>query len=304
MILLADHVLRAVINARLPVPLLLLVCFWSYLFHAVMLPYQVGDVPLTCVAVVDYVSGIHVASSNCWLASFFARLFKMTNFAAKHSIMTPEMVENFCNDYYIPDEVHPVAPGRDNTITQFPEGKVGVYTRLLENNKALFCRYPECFLCLVGLSPYYPFDENTYPAFERPDETDMGLLDFIKTADPRKVQAVEVLKKDDQVKLLESTSHCFMPLVTPVVGGSSSAAAPEVSAPAPQWKSKRKRLGKQSDTLPAKQLRKDHPSFATGTGGKTLAGLRQLMPTSPLMLRPSFQTDIQAHVCPDYENRK
>ncbi|GJU84973.1 hypothetical protein Tco_1292519, partial [Tanacetum coccineum] len=60
--------------------------------------------------------------------------------------------------------------------------------------------------------------------------------------------------------------------------------------------SKRKRLGKQSDTLPAKQLRKDHPSFATGTGGKTLVGMRQLMPTSPLMSRPSLQADIQAHV--------
>ncbi|GJS58594.1 hypothetical protein Tco_0653378, partial [Tanacetum coccineum] len=450
---------RAVINARLSVPLLLLVCFWSYLFHAVMLPYQVGDVPLTCVAAVDYVSGIHVASSNYWLASFFARLFKMTNFAVKHSIMTPEMVENFCNDYYIPDEVHPVAPGRDKTITQFPEGKVGVYTRffdycgyripftkffmvvlryfrihisqlspfgvarvshfevltrvldlapsvtvfrafytrtysdglfsfakrsssspscfskppdsiknwfdyffwvdakvfpipvslyvggalekdpaphltarqeqtvkLLENNKAPFRRYPECFLCLVGLISYYPFDENTYPAFERPDRTEMGLLDFIKTADPRKVQAVEVQKKDDQVKLLESTSHCFMSLVTPAAGGSSSAAAPEVSAPevsAPaevepenvvpedtyldltgpdevvvtqSGKFKRKRLGKQSDTLPAKKLRKDHPSFATGTGGKTLAGLRQLMLTSPLVSKPSFQADIQAHV--------
>ncbi|GJY65919.1 hypothetical protein Tco_0468157 [Tanacetum coccineum] len=189
MILPADHVLRAVINARLPVPLLLLICFWSYLFHAVMLPYQVGDVPLACVPAVDY------------------------------------------------------------------------------------------------------------------------------------VQAVEVQKKDDQVKLLESTSHCFMPLVTPATGGSSSAAAPEVSAPAevepenvvPEdtyldltgtdevvvtqlGKSKRKRLGKQSDTLPAKQLRKDHPSFATGTGGKTLAGLRQLMPTSPLVSRPSFQADVQAHV--------
>ncbi|GJX43356.1 hypothetical protein Tco_0260032, partial [Tanacetum coccineum] len=58
----------------------------------------------------------------------------------------------------------------------------------------------------------------------------------------------------------------------------------------------RKRLGKQSDTLPAKHVRKDHPSFATGTGGKTLAGLRQLMPTSPLVSRPSFQGDIQAHV--------
>ncbi|GKE37145.1 hypothetical protein Tco_1460550 [Tanacetum coccineum] len=47
MILPADHVLHAVINARLSVPLLLLVCFWSYLFHVVMLSYQVGNVPLT-----------------------------------------------------------------------------------------------------------------------------------------------------------------------------------------------------------------------------------------------------------------
>ncbi|GKC47116.1 hypothetical protein Tco_1064838 [Tanacetum coccineum] len=128
----------------------------------------------------------------------------------------------------------------------------------------------------------------------------MGLLDFIKTADPRKVQAVEVQKKDDQVKLLESTSHCFMPLVTPAAGGSSSAAALKVSAPevsAPAEGSPRGRgWGKQSDTLPAQQLMKDHPSFATGTGGKTLAGLRQLMPTSPLVSRPSFQADIQAHV--------
>ncbi|GJZ34411.1 hypothetical protein Tco_0580228 [Tanacetum coccineum] len=103
--------------------------------------------------------------------------------------------------------------------------------RLLENNKAPFRRYPKCFLCLVGLSPYYQFDENTYPAFERPDGTEMGLLDFSKTADPWKVQAVEIQKKDDQVKLLESTSHCFMSLVTPATGGSSYAAAPEVSAP-------------------------------------------------------------------------
>ncbi|GJR36058.1 hypothetical protein Tco_1211742 [Tanacetum coccineum] len=162
---------------------------------------------------------------------------------------------------------------------------------LLENNKAPFCRYPECFLCLVGLSPYYPFDENTYPVFERSDGTEMGLLDFIKNADPRKVQAVEVQKKDDHVKLLESTSHCFISLVIPAAGGSSSAAAPEVSAPAEvepenvvsedahldlmepdaartgevattqSGKSKRKRLVKQSDTLPTKQLREDHPAL-------------------------------------------
>ncbi|GKC65974.1 hypothetical protein Tco_1098572 [Tanacetum coccineum] len=198
--------------------------------------------------------------------------------------MTPEMVENFCNNYYISDEVHPVAPGRDKTITQFPEGKVGVYTR-------------------NGFAGLYQD--------RRPLEGPSGGSS----------------EKDDQVKLLESTSHCFMSLVTPAAaGGSSSAAAPDVSVPevsalaevgpenvvsedthldltepdevvtTQSGKSKRKRLVTQSDTLPAKQLRKDHPSLATGTGGKTLDGLRQLMSTSPLVLRPSFQADIQAHV--------
>ncbi|GJS22174.1 putative heat shock protein 70 family protein [Tanacetum coccineum] len=59
---------------------------------------------------------------------------------------------------------------------------------------------------------------------------DMGLLDFIKTSDPRKVRAVEVQKGDDQVTLLESARHCFMPLVIPAAGGSSFVAATEIPA--------------------------------------------------------------------------
>ncbi|GJW15525.1 hypothetical protein Tco_0019658 [Tanacetum coccineum] len=377
----------------------------------------------------------------------------MANFAAKYSIMTQEMVDSFCDNFYIPAEVHPTAPGRDKTITQFPVGKVGVYSRLfdvcgyripftkffmavlkyfrvhisqlspfgaarvshfevltrvldlspsvtvfrafytrtysdglfsfakrstsapscfpkppdsiknwadhffwvdscvfpisvplytggvlekdsaphltarqeqtvklLESHKAPFRRYPECFLCLVGLSPYYPFDKNSYPAFERPDGTDMGLLDFIKTADPRKVRAVEVQKGDDQVTLLESTRHCFMPLVIPAAGGSSSAVATEIPAPTEggqedvaeedayleladpdegtamvrqseeevvteqSKKVKKRRLQKQGDVLPAKKLRTDHPSLASCIGGKTLAGLEQIMPAGSRLL--------------------
>ncbi|GJT95347.1 hypothetical protein Tco_1090865 [Tanacetum coccineum] len=108
--------------------------------------------------------------------------------------------------------------------------------QVLSTNKAPFRRYPECFLVLVGLSLYYPFDENTYPSFERPDKTDMGLLDYIRTADPRKVQAVEVQKGEEQVKLLDSIKHCFVSLDPPAVaqqeGGSGSGAGPEVFAPA------------------------------------------------------------------------
>ncbi|GJR37198.1 hypothetical protein Tco_1212882 [Tanacetum coccineum] len=104
----------------------------------------------------------------------------MANLEAKYSIMTQEMVDSFCDNFYIPAEVHPTASGHGKTITQFP--------------------------------------------------VEMGLFDFIKTADPRKVQAVEVQKGDDQVTLLKSTRHCFMPLVIPAARGSSSAAAAEVSA--------------------------------------------------------------------------
>ncbi|GJZ16953.1 hypothetical protein Tco_0553076 [Tanacetum coccineum] len=198
----------------------------------------------------------------------------MANFAAKYSIMTQEMVDSFCDNFYIPAEVHPTAPGRGKTITQFP--------------------------------------------------VEMDLFNFIKTANPRKVQAVEVQKGDDQVTLLESTRHYFMPLVIPIAGGSSSAVAAEVSAPteeghedvAPEEayleladpdegatavrqseeevvmeqpkKVKKKRLLKLSDVLPAKKLRTDHHTLISGTGGKTLAGKRRLLDSSA-------QTNLRIH---------
>ncbi|GJR37272.1 hypothetical protein Tco_1212956 [Tanacetum coccineum] len=345
--------------------------------------------------------------------------------ANKHSIMTREMVESFCNSYYIPDEVHPTASGRDRTITQFPEGKVGVYTRLFD-----YCGYriplTKFFVAVlkyfrIHISQLSPFgvarishfevltrvldlgpsvavfrafytriysdglfsfakrslsapsclskppdsiknwadhffwvDSRVFPisvplytggvlekdpaphltarqeqAVQRPDRTDMGLLDYIRTADPRKVQAVEVQKGEEQVTLLESIKHCFVSLDAPAAvhqaSGSGSGAGPEVSAPSagknvvseenvipvgtyvdlidpeddltmvekgdaaqkqPE-KAKRKKLSKQSDPLPAKRLRVDHPSLASGTGGKTLASLRRTIPEGSLLLGTS-----------------
>ncbi|GKC13900.1 hypothetical protein Tco_1010682, partial [Tanacetum coccineum] len=252
----------------------------------------------------------------------------------------PNMVDSFCKSFYIPAEVHLTAPGRDKTIAQFLAEKDSAphltarqeqTVKLLESHKAPFRRYPECFLCLVGLSPYYPFDDNSYPTFERPGGTDMGLLDFIKTADPRKVRAVEVQKGDDQVTLLESTRHCFIPLVIPAAGGSRSGAATDIPAPTERWqesvaeedayleladpgegtamvrqsdeevvteqpkKIKKKRLTKQSDALPAKRLRTDHPFLASGTKGKTLVGLEQIMSAgSHLLTREQSATPFVA----------
>ncbi|GJX82610.1 hypothetical protein Tco_0332091, partial [Tanacetum coccineum] len=358
--------------------------------------------------------------------------------ANKHSIMTREMVESFCNSYYIPDEVHPTAPGRDMTITQFPEGKVGVYTRLFD-----YCGYriplTKFFVAVLKyfrihisqLSPFgaarishfevltrvldlgpsvavfrafytriysdglfsfakrslsapsclskppdsiknwadhffwvdsrvFPISVPLYtggvlekdpaphltarqeqavqPLRDLIERVDMGLLDYIRTADPRKVQAVEVQKGEEQVTLLDSIKHCFVSLDAPAAvqqaSGSGSGAGPEVSAPSAEEnvvaeenvipvgtyldlvdpegdltvvekgdvaqkqpeKAKRKKLLKQSDTLPAKRLRIDHPSLASGTGGKTLASLRRTIPEGSLLLGPSSPADVHTQV--------
>ncbi|GKD38879.1 hypothetical protein Tco_1259086 [Tanacetum coccineum] len=236
MILPADHVSRAVISARLQ-----------------LLNGFPGD-PLPLIN-----STFHHCLLELQFALFPHPSFQMAKTVAKYSIMTQEMVDSFSEAFYIPVGVHPTALGRDKTIIQFL--------------------------------------------------ADIGLLDFIRTADPRKVRAVEVQKGADQVTLRESTKDCFMPLVIPAAGGSISAMAAEVPVPteerqedvAPEdaylnladpdedaiavrqgeemvvseqpKKVKRRRLVKQSDALPAKKLRTDHPSLASGTGGKTLANL-------------------------------
>ncbi|GJU13963.1 hypothetical protein Tco_1136359 [Tanacetum coccineum] len=78
-----------------------------------------------------------------------------------------------------------------------------------------------------------------------------------------------------------------MPLVIPAAGGSSSAAAAEgeerVVSEQPK-KVKRRRLVKNNDALLAKKLRTDHPSLASGIGGKTLANLEQIMPEGSHLL--------------------
>ncbi|GJW91896.1 hypothetical protein Tco_0169449 [Tanacetum coccineum] len=196
-------------------------------------------------------------------------------------------------------------------------------TRLLDSNKVPFRRYPKCFLCQVGLSLYYPFDENTYPAYVGPDGEDMGLLDFVRTTDPRKVQAVEVQKGKNQDALLESIKDYLVPLKPSAAEGSGSEAAAEVSAPVvkeqgvqeedaylelsdPDESSaaaregresiiaeqphqvKKRKLVKQGSVLPPKRLRDDHSRVVPRTGGKSLEGLEQMRLASlPEDVRPS-----------------
>ncbi|GKC03089.1 hypothetical protein Tco_0994699 [Tanacetum coccineum] len=212
------------------------------------------------------------AGDNALLASFFARLFKMTNFAAKHSIMTPEMVENFCDDYYIPDEDMGLLDLSDCRTGRSPRVKVqkkdDQAVVLLMLFEALF------FLSALVSGALDCCSARTLFRFDRGSGMRLS----------RRIMEVKRGEADIQAHVVQSARITDVPVYTAAaeMGGSSSAlevsapaeadlatARPEEVATTQSGKSKRKRLVKQSDTLAAKQLRKDHPSFATGTGGKT-----------------------------------
>ncbi|GJT94151.1 hypothetical protein Tco_1082996 [Tanacetum coccineum] len=74
-----------------------------------------------------------------------------------------------------------------------------------------FHKYPEPFLCLVGMSRYFTLDENTYPEFLY--ENEMDLLSFIRTADPTKVRIGERQRGEDEPKLLDTTIGRVVPLL-------------------------------------------------------------------------------------------
>lgn len=46
--------------------------------------------------------------------------------------MDEDELRQFTLDYFIPLALHPVVPKADTSITDFPEGKIGVYTRFFE----------------------------------------------------------------------------------------------------------------------------------------------------------------------------
>ncbi|GKB99297.1 ribonuclease H-like domain-containing protein, partial [Tanacetum coccineum] len=81
---------------------------------------------------------------------------------------------------------------------------------------APFHKYPEPFLCLVGMSRYYTLDENTYPKFLYKNGEEMDLLTFIRTADPTKLRIDERQRSEDEPKLLDTTVGRVVPLL-PVI---------------------------------------------------------------------------------------
>ncbi|GJQ97463.1 hypothetical protein Tco_0008602 [Tanacetum coccineum] len=74
---------------------------------------------------------------------------------------------------------------------------------ILVDHPSPFRKFPEEFLCLVGLSRHYTLDEDTY----------MGIFSFIHTLNPTKVQVVERERHEGKPRLLEVTAGRTVPLL-------------------------------------------------------------------------------------------
>ncbi|GJX44995.1 hypothetical protein Tco_0261671 [Tanacetum coccineum] len=70
-----------------------------------------------------------------------------------------------------------------------------------------FLRFPEEFLCWVGISRNYLLNKDTYPRFEHEDGEEMDLNAFIRTADPRKVRVVERARTENEKPIVTVAKH-------------------------------------------------------------------------------------------------
>ncbi|GKD76719.1 hypothetical protein Tco_1339340 [Tanacetum coccineum] len=119
---------------------------------------------------------------------------------------------------------------------------------------APFHKYPEPFLCLVGISRNYTLDEDTYPQFLHENGEEMDLLSFIRTADPTKVRVGERQRAEDEPKLLDTTIRRVVPLLlfAPARGES------ELEDTKTPKKRKTVVVDAGGPSHPAKKLRDDH----------------------------------------------
>ncbi|GJX49060.1 gypsy type transposase [Tanacetum coccineum] len=84
-----------------------------------------------------------------------------------------------------------------------------------------FLRFPEEFLCWVGISRNYLLNKDTYPRFVYEDGEEMDLNAFIRTADPRKVRVVERARAENERPIVTMAKHRTVTLLPTTVARSS-----------------------------------------------------------------------------------
>ncbi|GJZ94114.1 hypothetical protein Tco_0666317 [Tanacetum coccineum] len=167
-----------------------------------------------------------------------------------------------------------------------------------------FWKFPEEFLCLVGLSRHYTLDEETYPLFLDKDGEDeyINIFAFIHTLDPTKVKVAERQRVEGEPRLLETTVGRTVPLllVAPdraegeleASGGGGGEGvniqpvievadvAENVAPVQPRCQKKRKTLAADAGgpSHPPKKLREDHGILSgPSVAGKSRSAVHRLL---------------------------
>nr|GEV65698.1 hypothetical protein [Tanacetum cinerariifolium] len=98
------------------------------------------------------------------------------------SVLTRKAFDIFFQKFHIPEDVHPQLPSPNHTIHEMHVGKIDPFLKSTEFSAddyaifvahlAPFQKFPEPFICLIGMSRNYTLDEDIYPTFLRDDGTD------------------------------------------------------------------------------------------------------------------------------------
>nr|GEV44556.1 transposase (putative), gypsy type [Tanacetum cinerariifolium] len=78
------------------------------------------------------------------------------------------------------------------------------YVKLLNENRTVIRKYTETFLCLVGLSPLF-LETDVRTTLLHSNDEEMGLLDFVNSANPFKVKIGERTLAENDVPLITKT---------------------------------------------------------------------------------------------------
>ncbi|GKC62410.1 hypothetical protein Tco_1095008 [Tanacetum coccineum] len=155
----------------------------------------------------------------------------------------------------------------------------------LRTHTAPFQKFPEPFLCWVGISRYYTLDENCYPTFWDGEE-EMDLFVFICHSDLTKVRIRERDLAEREVKLLKMTEGRTVSLDPPVTAASGDSGDSidklfDEGDDAGQEHSVERDDNVLEETIAKdvlERLREDNHATTFITGGKSLATICSLIP--------------------------
>ncbi|GJU33574.1 hypothetical protein Tco_1181928 [Tanacetum coccineum] len=168
---------------------------------------------------------------------------------------------------------------------------------VLVAHPAPFRKFPEPFLCLIGMSRNYTLDEDTYPTFLHDDRT---------VADPTKVKVGERERVKEEARLLDftaveggsayqgdSVAGGGQEIETEIVTGIRFVADENVVTEKPKRQRKKRQAvaDASGSSRPPKKLRGDHEtSSRAAKGGKSPSVLKELLANSMLNVKVGVAT--------------